>query len=181
MIALFAFLSMNAHAGALLSGGVTAAPSPQAQFVTGVPSLRVGIGSERFHGWTSARIARYHLDDPDFTGLAIEPHLGLRMVFEDPVPGAVVPLANVSTYTRLWAISGEDIEPDEVEPESGGALRPAIGATAAGGLEAIMTENLAFSAEFGVDFFTAGYVFDGWVNHVNTFTTYGALHVNIRL
>lgn len=181
MIALLAFLTVNADAGVLLAGGITAAPSSQAQALTGVPTLRFGVGSDQFHVWTAARVVRYHLDKPDFTGLAIEPHLGVRYAFQEPTPGSVVPLATASTYTRMWAISGEDIDQEDIQPDKGSGIRPVIGATAAGGLEAILSANLSVSAELGVDYFTAGYLYDGWVTHLGVLTTYGALYVNIRL
>jgi hypothetical protein len=181
MIALLGLLTLTADAGVLLAGGLTGSPSSQGQVLTGVPTLRVGVGSQRFHVWTSARFARYTLETPNVSLMGLEPHLGLRLLFDDPIPGRVVPLATMSTYTRLWAIGGDDIQPEDVQPDRNTAIRPVIGTTAGAGLEAILTTNLAISAEFGVDYFTAGYVFDGWVSHLSTFTTYGALYVNLRL
>jgi len=113
--------------------------------------------------------------------MGLEPHLGVRFALEDPLPGSVVPLATASTYTRLWSVGGDDIDREDIEPDTSSAIRPVAGVTAAGGLEAVMTANLSVSAEFGLDYFTAGYVFDGWVTHIGSLTTYGALYVNIRL
>ena len=53
--------------------------------------------------------------------------------------------------------------------------------TGAFGLDAVISTNASVSTEFGVDYFTAGYMFDGWVTQLGAFTTYGALYLNIWL
>jgi len=181
MIALLTLFTLTADAGVLLAGGLTTSPSPEIQGLTGVPTLRVGLGSQRLHLWTSARFARYTFEQQDLVAMGLEPHLGLRLAFEDPAPGKVVPFAIASTYTRFWSLGGDLVDANAVEPDKPGSIRPVLGATAAGGLDAVLSENLSVSAEFGLDTFTAGYVFDGWVSQLGTFTTYGALYVNIRL
>ena len=169
-------LPTMASGAPLLAGGITGSPSSAGQALTGVPSFRLGFG-ERVVPWLSVRMATYTFEESELNATGLEPQLGLRLAFADREAGSVAPIVNVGVYTRYWSLTVED---EEVETDTG-KLRPIVGGNLGAGLDAGLTANLSVSVELGVDAFTAGYVFDDDVSHLDVVTTYGAVFANIWL
>lgn len=178
MIAALVLLATSAHAGGYIAGGLMGSPTPAASVAVGAPALRVGWGSEAFVGFASAQYARVHLDDPELNLFGLQPTIGVRgrLVGEDGAK--VTGVGTAALYTRVWGISGEDVE--DTEPDTG-KIRPVGGLVLGGGLDARLSPNLSLSAELGLDLFTAGYVYDGWVSHGDSVSTWSAVYLNFWL
>lgn len=179
-------LAGTAHAGGYIAGGFHGNPSPAASFATGMPSLKIGAGTRKFAGYGSIGFARGGLGEDRAYGIpranawAAKPMVGFRPALGD-ADKPVVAVLEAGAYTWIWGLGGDPGEVDPPEQDADAGLRPIGGLLLGLGLDGEINDNLSISAEVGVDYFTAGYQFDGWVYHGDMLTTWSALYVNIWL
>ena len=174
-------LAGPAQAGGYLAGGLLGSPTPNAQALTGVPSLRLGLGSDQMTLFLSLQMARATIEEPQLTAFGAQPMLGVRLRMGSPDEHAVSPIATAGAYTRVWGLSSSDRDVRPPNDDGSFSMRPVVGGVVGGGLDARLNPNLSLSVELGVDAFTGGFELDGYVSHLDTFTTWSSIYVNIWL
>lgn len=169
-------LVASALAGPYVAGGLAIGPVPAPLII---PTWRAGWASDNLVGWASLAFgalgASNVTDGAPFRGSVWRPRVGVRGLLGDP--NEVRPFfgAQLSTLLVTSSSDGEDL----FEQNDVSASHPPLGAGLAVGLTARVTESVALSPEFGVNYDRARYVTSGEVTSVGALTTVVSVQVDL--